>query len=527
MNTCETDYYKALEYLKASPMFNLSLSSKELFHSNFLYWLSLINKVAFKELIAGLLNISQDELNWGDNWEVAREYHSFDLCVKDKSDELACYNPGDNNEENKQTPNIYLVIENKVKSIPYKAQLSKYVRKIKEYYKVDKVTEKEGGNFEISYYGKDYTFDKEDNLQSEVNGPLPEKVKKVAQQYIKSISIKYLLLTLPTHFPDAPQEISSEGPNSIIDNWEIVTYNKYINELKGLKNKFSVALDSFDLTKEDKCYEVKIVDDYIEFVNNLLVLHKHWEENCYKKLGFLRKADNKMVSGEYQLYIKDAENLRVHDLYHKSKYARICTDIIAEFNKENVDIKNYEVGINLADKDIFDFLKNTTDKQGYIVWEYNYMHGQPLVGAKIAKHDKKGNVIIYIIQVQAGVYEHGIIADHTQLNYGGSRDEKLWEYVKGHPSNNIFKVGQYPWMRCEEWNKDTTTLSNPEGVLKSEIFGSSPLYPQCKKPYLKYAGDGSNIAMIYQFRNLEIDVTTDAVIRYIIDDVKQVLEALR
>ena len=39
-----------IEILKTSPMFNLSLSSKELFHSNFLYWLStlmlILSKVA-------------------------------------------------------------------------------------------------------------------------------------------------------------------------------------------------------------------------------------------------------------------------------------------------------------------------------------------------------------------------------------------------------------------------------------------------------------------------------------------------
>ena len=34
-----TAYEKAINYLKTSPMFNLSLSSKELFHSNFLYWI--------------------------------------------------------------------------------------------------------------------------------------------------------------------------------------------------------------------------------------------------------------------------------------------------------------------------------------------------------------------------------------------------------------------------------------------------------------------------------------------------------
>ena len=127
-------YENAVEYLKTSPMFNLSLSSKELFHSNFLYWLSLVNKDAFKELVAALLNIKPDELKWGDNWEVAREYKSFDLCVKDISKELAVSNPEDTNGENKQKPNIYLVIENKVKSIPYNAQLKKYTTKVNEYY---------------------------------------------------------------------------------------------------------------------------------------------------------------------------------------------------------------------------------------------------------------------------------------------------------------------------------------------------------------------------------------------------------
>ena len=34
-----------IEILKTSPMFNLSLSSKELFHSNFLYWLSTLNNI--------------------------------------------------------------------------------------------------------------------------------------------------------------------------------------------------------------------------------------------------------------------------------------------------------------------------------------------------------------------------------------------------------------------------------------------------------------------------------------------------
>ena len=49
-----TNYQEAINYLKTSPMFNLSLASKELFHSNFLYWLSIIDKQLFKNLIEEL-----------------------------------------------------------------------------------------------------------------------------------------------------------------------------------------------------------------------------------------------------------------------------------------------------------------------------------------------------------------------------------------------------------------------------------------------------------------------------------------
>ena len=91
-------YEDAIEYLKTSPMFNLSLSSKELFHSNFLYWLSTIdkNKSIFKGLVTSL---GADISGWNDNtWEVKREFKNLDVCVIDKEGK------------------ILLVVENKVKA---------------------------------------------------------------------------------------------------------------------------------------------------------------------------------------------------------------------------------------------------------------------------------------------------------------------------------------------------------------------------------------------------------------------------
>ena len=104
-------YDDAIEYLRTSPLSNLSLSSKELFHSNFLYWLSKNEPDLFKELISELSN-KKTNLN-NIEWDVKREFLNLDLSIIDSS----------NN-------NIIFVIENKVKSIPYKEQLVDYNKKI-------------------------------------------------------------------------------------------------------------------------------------------------------------------------------------------------------------------------------------------------------------------------------------------------------------------------------------------------------------------------------------------------------------
>ena len=68
-------------------MFNLSLSSNELFHSNFLYWISKSNEDMFKKIINGLVgdcNWWKDKCREKKLWkeiEVRREYKNFDLCI--------------------------------------------------------------------------------------------------------------------------------------------------------------------------------------------------------------------------------------------------------------------------------------------------------------------------------------------------------------------------------------------------------------------------------------------------------------
>lgn len=99
------------ELLK-SPMFNLSMASKELFHSNLLYWMS----VTYPQLFLKILeNLNIDTSSWEkQDWVSYREKNHFDLSLylcKGKKEECL------------------LIIENKVKSIPQIHQLRDYEEK--------------------------------------------------------------------------------------------------------------------------------------------------------------------------------------------------------------------------------------------------------------------------------------------------------------------------------------------------------------------------------------------------------------
>lgn len=59
-------------------MLYLSSGSKELFHSNFLFWLGNANRKLFEELLSRLCHING---TWPENWTVRREYKHLELCI--------------------------------------------------------------------------------------------------------------------------------------------------------------------------------------------------------------------------------------------------------------------------------------------------------------------------------------------------------------------------------------------------------------------------------------------------------------
>jgi hypothetical protein len=98
---------ETIEKLKKSPLFNLSLSSKELFHSNFLYWIGHNYPSEFGGLFSKYLNEQPEDSCIK---EIFRERENIDLSFS--------YSNGQE-----------VLIENKVKSVPYIGQLVKYSEK--------------------------------------------------------------------------------------------------------------------------------------------------------------------------------------------------------------------------------------------------------------------------------------------------------------------------------------------------------------------------------------------------------------
>lgn len=97
--------------LKEAPMLYMSGGSKELFHSNFLYWLGVNYRDSFQELMTRMCSINAQ---WPQGWTLRREYRHLDLCVTYKD----C---------------AFIIIENKVKSLPDLTQLRRYEQVFKNH----------------------------------------------------------------------------------------------------------------------------------------------------------------------------------------------------------------------------------------------------------------------------------------------------------------------------------------------------------------------------------------------------------
>ncbi len=200
--------------LNKNPMFHLSLGSKELFHSNFLAFLWDQNPKAFLELLNDLClnSINVADLLNKKELTLDREKENFDICIHHKEGKKEIYD---------------IIIENKVKSIPYKEQLEDY----------------------------------------------EDKVRK----HQKGRTIKNILLTLADNFPNANN----------IKGWIIVSYKALAQKLKSSKSDFSSSNRQILQYIEDYIDFIKqltpLKDKILEDLKNNGPYHQQEDINTFHK----------------------------------------------------------------------------------------------------------------------------------------------------------------------------------------------------------------------------------------------------
>lgn len=109
-----------VQQLKQSPMFHFSMSSLELFHSNFLAWLFVQDIYAFLECFG--VEVKDDM-----EYVIDREYNLGTSVVdgKDKKwiTDIAVFAKYRDNDDEKSKGRLELIVENKIKSLPSNGQL--------------------------------------------------------------------------------------------------------------------------------------------------------------------------------------------------------------------------------------------------------------------------------------------------------------------------------------------------------------------------------------------------------------------
>lgn len=275
-----------VEKLKGNPVFNMSLSSKELFHSNILAWLLLCKEKEAQKDVINLFKPKDAKDNEYTVLTVFREKKNFDLLIiyikktdytsfiserKKAEIKIEIEDAVDTIYVSQENWNMvesqidylrnckYVVIENKFKSIPTEKQLDEYVEKIK--------------NNETLF----------------VYIPYKDKIKLTPE------NTSYYLF----------------APKKIRDFFKLPTKWKFI--------EYEDFLDKIDIDNANNF----ILDNYKNFTNEML------------RLANSIKISSETKMFEYENTIHELRKIRIHDFYEKLWFSIVMNQINKKINKDN------------------------------------------------------------------------------------------------------------------------------------------------------------------------------------------------
>lgn len=316
-----------VEELNINPIFHLSLSAKELFHSNFLAWLAVDKKTQalFKKILYTWLGEDTFDYNT-DCMEVKREYKNFDFSICEKI----------TNDKESKTGRIRLVLENKFKSIAYKAQLENYQKKV------------------------DALNEEADKAQCKAKLKLNSAKFENWKENAKLPKTKYILLTLAEDFLDK-EAVKESG-------WIIVTYADYSKTLH----------DNLDLVK-DKFYK-ELLEKYCEFID---AFYTYINNN----LEQIKYTDNWEI-----LKKMDSSPLRCNDIWQKLVMHQCALQLAKKLEKKFG--KDFQPIIVTSDQEIWG--ENGTENKDKLFMRVSYYHGEALLELKYLIPQKG----IFVLQQQ-------------------------------------------------------------------------------------------------------------------------------
>ena len=337
--------------LSNNVMFSLSLTSKELFHSNLWAWLGRKYPKMFTEIFL------DEKVELDENSIILREYNNFDLYV--------------------ETKNSIYVFENKCKSMPNKSQLKEYDTKLA---KIKEEKEKEIKTKLISYFepiGRYVWAD--DNTPSRIhdwsiitynelynkfknsfknNKEIIEKNEKIIiEEYIKCLK----LLNDLHNSIELNDETTIDEYYSLLDNNEIKELSRKINFEKTLERILVNKLTHYVLDKYEKKDEIDAINidcgrDHVVYSDILFYFKGAWVENEDKRpplnaIGvslwgknfryYANVNKSKKYLGDYLNSNKD--NLSVND-WKNAGHKYLSTNYKDFWQKETEKTKKIEKG---------------------------------------------------------------------------------------------------------------------------------------------------------------------------------------
>lgn len=330
--------------LSNNVMFSLSLTSKELFHSNLWAWLGRKYPKMFTEIFL------DEKVELDENSIILREYNNFDLYV--------------------ETKNSISVFENKCKSMPNKSQLMEYDKKLA---KIKEEKEKEIKTKLISYFEPIGTYVwADDNTPSRIHdwsiitynelcekfNDLYEKNEKIIKNNDKIIIEEYIkcleLLNNLQNSIELNDETTIDEYYSLLDNNKIKELSRKINFEKTLERILVNKLTHYVLDKYEKKDEIDAINidcgrNHVVYSDILFYFKGAWVENEDKRPPL--NAIGVSLWGK---------NFRYYANVNKSKKH---LDDYLNSNKDNLSVNDWKnAGHDYLSTNYKDFWQKETEK---------------------------------------------------------------------------------------------------------------------------------------------------------------------